>query len=61
MQDRRQVNREKGENVCRIFEIYLIFYCNFVQLANEYSIKFLETSAKGNIVSIIVNMFYRYG
>ncbi|CAF1169410.1 unnamed protein product [Rotaria sp. Silwood1] len=32
MQDKRQVSREKGEN-----------------LANEYGIKFMETSAKGNI------------
>jgi GTPase SAR1 family protein len=52
MHDKRQVGREKGEQVreerhrCKdddddVFSL---------QLANEYGIKFLETSAKGNIV-----------
>lgn len=66
MQDKRQVSREKGEQVRNyslltvrkrktiVWSRQTLFNTNetfFFQLATEYGIKFMETSAKGNIVN----------
>lgn len=60
MNDKRQVSRERGEKVCAhrtTLQNYLPLSCSinsyfllfFTQLAIDYGIKFLETSAKSSV------------
>jgi hypothetical protein len=63
MEDRRQVSRKRGQNVCKIYQINegsIVNLIYFIKLGKEYGIKFLETSAKDNIVSLIVNISYEF-